>query len=75
MNEIDFYDHSGSSVAYTQDGIHIYTFSGEPVAYLDGDSVYSFSGEHLGWFEDGFGTIPVIACFTPTMHRAVQSNP
>ena len=54
MNEIDFYDQTGRPVAYTQDGIHIYTFLGKPVAYLHGDSVYSFSGNHLGWFEDGW---------------------
>ena len=54
MNEIDFYDRSGSPVAYTQDGTHIYTFKGEPVAYFHVESVYSFSGSHLGWFEDGW---------------------
>jgi hypothetical protein len=54
MNEINFYDHNGRPVAYTQDGVHIYSFSGEPVAYLYGMSVYSFSGQHLGWFEDGW---------------------
>lgn len=53
-NEIDFYDHRGSPVAYTQDGKHIYTFSGCPVAYFSGSSVYSFSGTHLGTFEDGW---------------------
>ena len=54
MSEIDFYDHDGQPIAYTQDRVHIYTFSGDPVAYLDGDSVYSFSGKHLGWFVDGW---------------------
>jgi hypothetical protein len=54
MSEIDFYDQSGSPVAYTQDGVHIYTFTGHPVAHLDGESVYSFSGKHLGWFENGW---------------------
>lgn len=54
MSEIDFYDRNGEAVAYTQDGTHIYTFLGEPVAYLDGDSVYSFTGDHLGWFENGW---------------------
>lgn len=54
MSEIDFYDQSGTPVAYTQDGTHIFTFEGQSVAYLDGDSVYSFSGKHLGWFEAGW---------------------
>ena len=48
-----FYDSNGRHVAYTEDDVHIYLFSGEPVAYLDNGSVYSFSGRHLGWFENG----------------------
>ncbi|MFQ2194458.1 4-fold beta flower protein [Aeromonas jandaei] len=51
---IDFYSKSGSPIAYTEDGQHIYLFSGAPVAHLDGDAVYSFSGNHIGWFEDGW---------------------
>jgi hypothetical protein len=54
MGEIDFYDERGRPVAYTDDGIDIFTFTGRPVAYFDGGSVYSFSGRHLGWFEDGW---------------------
>ena len=49
-----FYNRNGQPVAYTEDGTHIYLFSGEPVAYLHGDSVYSFGGRHLGWFVDGW---------------------
>lgn len=51
---LDLYSHSGEPIAYTEDGQHIYLFSGAPVAYLDGDAVYSFSGNHIGWFEDGW---------------------
>ena len=47
---LTFYDSSGKPVAYTEDGTHIYLFSGEPVAYLDNESVYSFSGKHLVQF-------------------------
>ena len=49
---IDFYSKSGRAIAYTEDGEHICTFSGRPIAYLDGDVVYSFSGQHIGWFEN-----------------------
>lgn len=49
-----FYSKSGQPIAYTEDGQHLYLFSGKPVAYLSNDAVYSFSGEHLGWFEDGW---------------------
>jgi hypothetical protein len=50
---VHFYDCSGAPIAYTNDGIHIYRFNGEPVAYFYGPSVYGFSGRHLGWFENG----------------------
>lgn len=44
---IDFYSKSGEPVAYTEDGQHIYLFSGRPVAFLSGNAVYSFSGKHI----------------------------
>jgi hypothetical protein len=50
---IDFYDRNGNPVVYTVDGTHIFTFPGEPVAYLHNGSVYSFSGVHLGWLDAG----------------------
>jgi hypothetical protein len=49
-----FYDQAGSPVAYTDDGKHIFLFSGQPVAYLHRDSVYSFDGQHLGWVRNGW---------------------
>ena len=52
--EIVFYDRSGVPVGYTEDRQHIYLYSGDPVAYLEGDSVYSYSSAHLGWFGDGW---------------------
>jgi len=51
---IDFYSKSGKPVAYTDDGQHVYLFSGRPVAHLLGDAVYSYSGRHIGWFENGW---------------------
>jgi hypothetical protein len=50
---IDLFDESGAPVAYTEDGQHLFLFTGEPVAYIEGDSIYSFEGRHLGWFDDG----------------------
>jgi hypothetical protein len=52
--ESTFYDSKGTPIAYTEDRVHIYLYSGERAAYLSGNSVYSFSGIHLGWFEDGW---------------------
>lgn len=49
-----FYDSQGKPIAYTEDDIHIYLFSGKAVAYLDGSSVYAYNGKHLGRFEDGW---------------------
>lgn len=52
--ELIFYDQSGKPVAYTDDGEHIYTYDGDPVAYLSGDSVYGYNGRHLGWLMNGW---------------------
>lgn len=51
---ITFYDRSGNVVAYSDDDVHIFLFSGEPIAYLDADALYSYRGELMGWFEDGW---------------------
>ena len=45
-----FYDQHGRPVAYSEDSTHIYLFTGEPVAYLDGDVVYGYNGKHYGWW-------------------------
>ena len=49
-----FYDNHGRPTAYTEDDVHIYLFTGEPVAYLDDDAVYGFNGHQFGWFENGW---------------------
>lgn len=49
-----FYDIHGRPTAYTEDDMHIYLFTGEPVAYLDRDTVYGFNGHQFGWFENGW---------------------
>jgi len=65
---LDFFDRSGAAVAYSDDGEHIYLYSGKPVAYLSDDAVYSFSGKHIGWFEDGclWDTSGYCILFTPS---------
>ena len=50
---LDLFDAEGAPVAYSEDGEHIFSFSGEPLAYIVGSSVYGFDGEHLGWFSEG----------------------
>ena len=49
-----FYDLNGKPSCYTDDGIHLFDFSGNILAYIDGDSIFHFSGKHLGWFVDGW---------------------
>lgn len=51
---MDFYSSSGAPIAYSDDGEHIYLFSGKPVAYFSGTAVYTFSGKHIGWFDNGW---------------------
>lgn len=52
MTDLTFYSEDGSPVAYTEDGEHIFSFDGEPLAFIDGNSIFNFDGEHLGWFKD-----------------------
>jgi hypothetical protein len=49
-----FYDELGTPVAYSHDDVHIYAFSGEPLAYFRTNSVYSFGGSHMGWYINGW---------------------
>ena len=52
-------DSDGTPVAYVADDMTIFTWSGKPVAYLDGKGgpdvidIYGFNGKHLGWFSKG----------------------
>ena len=50
---LDFYDSNGKAYAYSDDGLHIFSFIGAPLGYISDDSIYSFSGAHIGYFNDG----------------------
>ena len=52
--ELTFHDEHGNAIGYCEDGAVIYSFTGVPLAYLEGDSVYAFDGTHLGWWERGW---------------------
>lgn len=52
--ECTFYDVDGRPVAYCDDERHVYSFSGHPLAYLEGESVFACNGQHLGWWERGW---------------------
>ncbi|MBF7022910.1 4-fold beta flower protein [Staphylococcus kloosii] len=47
-----FYDENGNAIAYTEDSVHLYLFTGKPVVYFVNKKVYGFNGAHLGWFEE-----------------------
>ena len=54
MARITFYDRNGNAVAYCDDGVHVYLFGGESIAYLESDALFSYRGELMGWFEKGW---------------------
>jgi hypothetical protein len=49
-----FYDRGGRAVAYTEDDVHVFLYSGHPVGYIVGGSLYSFPGQHLGTLRAGW---------------------
>lgn len=53
MMLLKFYDCETNPYAYCEDEETIYTYEGEPVAYIDTQDIYAFSGKHLGFYEDG----------------------
>lgn len=57
QHDITLFDAEGNATHYINDNGAIYSFKGEPVAYLSAASgyfnVYSYKGAHLGWYEDG----------------------
>lgn len=53
---ITLYDENKEAIAYIDynDDTTIYTFEGEPVAYIEAEEqVYGFNGKLLGWYSNG----------------------
>lgn len=82
--DISLFNSAGSAVAYvdTGDGMTIYLWGGQPVAYLDADgsggyNVYGFNGEHLGWFINGviWGHSGYAACATKERMTETRMEP
>jgi hypothetical protein len=48
-----FYDRTGRAVAYAEDDVHLFLYSGQPAAYIIDGSVYAYSGRHLGTVRSG----------------------
>lgn len=53
-DDLIFHDSQGAPICYLDAGENVYTFSGEPVAYVMGKQVYTFAGRFLGWLEHGW---------------------
>lgn len=54
--QIALYDKNKEAIAYIDysDEATIYTFEGEPVAYIESkEQVYGFNGKLLGWYSEG----------------------
>ena len=51
---MNLYELSGLPIAYSDDGVHIFLYSGQAVAYFEGDCLYAYSGRHLGWRHRGW---------------------
>lgn len=72
-----FYNSKGEPVAYSEDGVHIYFFSGAPAAYIEGDSIFDYEGRHLGWYENGWvvGEGGKSVCFTESAVGGIPRPP
>lgn len=49
-----FYDRGGKAIAYTEDDVHLFLYSGAPGGYIVDGSVYSYAGRHLGTIRSGW---------------------
>ncbi len=49
-----FYDREGRAVAYTEDDVHLFLYSGHPIGYIVDGSLYSFPGRHAGTIRSGW---------------------
>lgn len=68
--EIVFHNKNGRPVAYTQDRVAIYLYTGEPVAYLHQDALYALmAGTWGGLSRDACWIIPEAMSFSATWRR------
>lgn len=55
MREVALFEPSGEPTVYiaADEDLTIYSWDGQPLAYLNKEHIYGFNGKHLGWFEEG----------------------
>ncbi|MFX1500268.1 MAG: 4-fold beta flower protein [Promethearchaeota archaeon] len=49
-----FYNKTGTPIAYSDNKVNVFYFTGKAIAYIHQDSIYSYEGKHLGFFKDGW---------------------
>src|SRR4051812_6130072 len=50
----DFYDRAGRATHYIDDNGTFYTWSGQPIGFVQGEELYSSSGKHVGRVSGGW---------------------
>lgn len=73
-----FYDKNGYPICYTIDNIHLYSFDGQPLAYIHLGKVWSYDGCCLGWLHN-YWIVDNTGCFlyfseysTGGMHKPLK---
>ena len=51
---LNFYNQNGKPIIYTDDNVHLFSYSGKPVGYIHEDIVFTFNGKPLGYLVDGW---------------------
>lgn len=70
------YNRKGKASYYVDgDKIHVYSWAGEPVAFLEHGAVFSFSPQHLGWLDEGWLRDPEGKCVGFTESGPGGPNP
>ncbi len=49
-----FYDKEGNPCCYSDDFVHIYSYEGEALGYLQDDKVWNYDGRYLGLFQNNW---------------------
>jgi len=49
-----FYNREGHPCCYTDDFTHIYSYSGDPLGYIQNNKVWNYDGRYLGLFRNNW---------------------
>ena len=51
---LNFYNQNGKPIIYTDDNVHLFSYGGKPVGYIQEDTVFTFNGKLIGFLVDGW---------------------